>query len=83
MTTITVYSRPDCQPCKATKRKLEQLGAKYTAIDVTEDPDGLALIRDLGYLQAPVVVVRDGGEVIHWGGYAPDKIRWVADATHS
>ncbi len=79
---ITVYSRPDCQPCKATKRKLEQLGAEYTVIDVTEDPDALTLIRDLGYLQAPVIVVRDGDEETHWGGYAPDKLRWAANATN-
>ncbi|MFD3594288.1 glutaredoxin domain-containing protein [Nocardia sp. NPDC058640] len=78
-----MYSRPNCQPCKATVKKLDQLGAVYTKIDVTQDPDALELIRGLGYLQAPVIVVRDGGEVIHWAGYAPDKLRWVADATHS
>ncbi len=83
MTAITVYTRPDCQPCKATKKKLEQLGAAYTAIDVTEDDEALALIRGLGYLQAPVIVVRDGDEAVHWGGYAPDKLRWAADATNS
>ncbi|MFD6400805.1 glutaredoxin domain-containing protein [Nocardia sp. NPDC060249] len=75
---ITVYTRPDCQPCKATKRKLSQLGAAYAVIDVTKDPEALDLIRDLGYLQAPVIVVRDGGELIHWGGYAPDKLEWAA-----
>lgn len=83
MTTITVYTRPDCQPCKATKKKLEQLGADYTVVDVTEDADALDLIRDLGYLQAPVTVVRDGDDEIHWGGYAPDKLRWAANATNS
>lgn len=75
---ITVYTKPDCQPCNATKKKLEQLGAEYTLIDVTEDPDAAAAVRELGYLQTPVVVVGD----IHWSGYSPDKLRWAADATN-
>lgn len=77
---ITVYTRPNCQPCKATKRKLEQLQAEYTLIDVTEDPDALDLIKGLGYLQAPVVVARIGGEEVHWGGFSPDNIAWAVKA---
>ncbi len=79
---ITVYTRPDCQPCKATKRTLEQLKAAYTLVDVTEHPEALDLIRGLGYLQAPVVVARVGDEEFHWGGFSPDKLRWAANATN-
>ncbi|MEV6219780.1 glutaredoxin domain-containing protein [Nocardia sp. NPDC051833] len=77
---ITVYTRPNCQPCRATKRKLEQLEAAYTLIDVTEYPDALDQIRGLGYLQAPVVVARVGDEEFHWGGFSPDKIAWAVKA---
>ncbi|WP_029923876.1 glutaredoxin family protein [Nocardia otitidiscaviarum] len=67
---ITVYSRPGCQPCKATIKKLNSLGADYRKVDVTEDAEALDYIKSLGYLQAPVVVA--GGE--HWAGYSPDRI---------
>ncbi|MFE2994100.1 glutaredoxin domain-containing protein [Nocardia sp. NPDC059246] len=78
MPEITVYSRPNCQPCKATIRKLDALGADYRKVDVTEDDDALDYIRSLGYSQAPVVVA---GET-HWTGYSPDKLtKAVADGT--
>ncbi|MET8430142.1 glutaredoxin family protein [Nocardia sp. NPDC004860] len=76
MPEITVYSRPNCQPCKFTIRKLESLGAEFRKIDVTEDDDALDFIRSLGYKQAPVVVAGER----HWSGYSPDKItKAVAD----
>ncbi|MBF6538153.1 glutaredoxin family protein [Nocardia farcinica] len=71
---ITVYTRPNCQPCKATKKKLDQLGAVYTLVDVTEDAEARDAIRALGYKQAPVVVAGDQ----HWSGFSPDNLKWAA-----
>lgn len=70
MTDITVYSRPNCEPCKATIRKLNSLGARYEKVDLTEDPDALDYVKSLGYSGAPVVVAGD----VHWAGFSPDKI---------
>ena len=67
---ITVYSKPSCVQCTATYRKLDDNGMEYTLVDVSEDESALARIKDLGYLQAPVVVAPNG----HWSGYRPDKI---------
>lgn len=38
MTTITVYTQPSCQPCKATKRWLDKRGITFTEVDVTTSP---------------------------------------------
>lgn len=67
---ITLYTSPGCQPCKATKRWLDKRGVEYKTIDVTENPDDLAAIKELGYKAAPVVIVSTGDpEVeIHWQG---------------
>ncbi|MFC4128904.1 glutaredoxin family protein [Nocardia rhizosphaerae] len=73
-----MYTQPDCQPCKATKRTLDKLGAEYTLIDVTEEPDAIDAIRALGYQQTPVVVVGDE----HWSGHRPEQLRWAANATN-
>ncbi|WP_280357092.1 glutaredoxin family protein [Nocardia otitidiscaviarum] len=74
MPEITVYSRPGCQPCKATVKKLELLGAPYTKVDVTQDDRAREQMLELGYKTAPVVVVGD----VHWGGFSPDKLEWAA-----
>lgn len=67
---ITLYISPGCQPCRATKRWLDKRGVDYKTIDVTENPDDLAAIKELGYKSAPVVIVSTGDpEVeIHWQG---------------
>ena len=74
---ITVYSKPRCQQCTATKRKLDAFAVLYTAVDVTRDIAAMDYIRGLGYQQAPVVVVRDnsGGVIDHWSGFRPDRIK--------
>ncbi len=71
---IRVYTKPDCQQCDATKRKLDQLGLAYEAIDLTMDADAYALVTGLGYKTAPVVVAGDA----HWGGFRPDLIGHLA-----
>ena len=65
-----VYTKPGCVQCTATFRALDSAGVAYQAIDITDDPDALARVKALGYLQAPVVVT----ETEHWAGFRPDKI---------
>ncbi|KAB1647319.1 MULTISPECIES: glutaredoxin-like protein NrdH [unclassified Pseudoclavibacter] len=71
---VTVYSKPACVQCNATYRALDKRGIDYTVVDITEDAAALAQVKELGYMQAPVVVT-DGG---HWSGFRPDKIDALA-----
>lgn len=71
-TTITLYTKPNCVQCDATKRRFAQLGIPHTEIDVTEDAEALAHIKTLGYLQAPVVELPNGRS---WSGFRPDLIK--------
>lgn len=71
---VAVYSKPDCQPCKATKRSLDDRGVTYTSVDVSVDPAGLAYIQKLGYTSVPVVVVTAEGSLVSWSGYNPELI---------
>lgn len=68
--TITLYTKPSCVQCDATKKHLSNLGLSYQIVDLLEDESALATVKGLGYLAAPVVVVEDE----HWSGYRPDKI---------
>ncbi len=71
---VTVYTKPSCVQCNATYRALDSRGIEYEVLDVTEDEGALAMVKELGYLQAPVVVA--DGE--HWSGFRPDKIDELA-----
>ncbi|WP_416445445.1 glutaredoxin-like protein NrdH [Leucobacter sp. HNU] len=69
-TTITVYTKPSCGQCTATYRALDAKGLEYEVRDLSTDEAALQAVKDLGYLQAPVVVA--GAE--HWSGFRPDRI---------
>ena len=68
--TITVYSKPGCVQCTATRRALDRAACDYTEVDISADADARDYVMSLGHLQPPVVVVG----VQHWAGYRPDRI---------
>ena len=67
----TVYSKPSCVQCDMTKREMKKKSIEYREVNVIEDESALAKIKELGYLQAPVVLLEDG---THWSGFRPDMI---------
>lgn len=78
---FTVYSKPHCVQCDGTKRTLHKIGAEFTEVDVTESDAAREYVtEDLGYAQAPVVVVEDGTGENHWSGYRPDLLKAAAAA---
>lgn len=67
---VTVYTLPACVQCDSTKRLLTKNEIQYQEIDLSIDQEALAMVRELGYTAAPVVVVGDD----HWSGFRPDKL---------
>ena len=74
MTDLTIYTKPHCQPCAATKRMAARVGLAYEEIDVSADAGALEFIVGLGYQEAPVVVAGEQS----WSGYRPDLIKALA-----
>lgn len=72
---LTVYSKPSCVQCNATYRALDAKGIPYVIVDLSESDDALEYVKELGYSQAPVVVVDDQD---HWSGFRPDHIERIA-----
>ena len=72
--TVTVYTKPSCVQCNATYRALDSKGIEYEVLDLSADADALAQVKELGYLQAPVVITDED----HWSGFRPDKIDELA-----
>ena len=70
-----IYTKPNCQPCRMTKRKLDAAGIYYTEVDVTADETALGYIKDtLGYTGAPVVFVSTIEGDYHWYGLRADLL---------
>jgi glutaredoxin-like protein NrdH len=60
-----------------TKSWLDQRGIEYSTIDLSTDEQALAAVQELGYAQAPVVIVNDDGDNTnekHWYGFRPDLL---------
>ena len=75
---ITAYTKPECNNCDQTKRRLNKHGIEYTTVDVTEDAAAREFVTDgLGYRQMPVVVV---DENTHWSGFRIDALDKLAAA---
>lgn len=54
---ITVYSKPNCMACNFAKKYLEDKGVEFKEINVFEDAEALAMLRDKGFSQMPVVSI--------------------------
>lgn len=75
---ITLYTQPNCQPCRLTKMKLDQKGIEYTSIDLT--PESVQRFRGEDLLTAPVVEVDLGeGAQWRWAGYRPSQVERLAE----
>lgn len=77
---VTVYSTPNCSQCNMTVRFLDKHGIRYTKVDLSESEQAMALVKDLGYTSAPVVVVPFDRPVSvrHWFGFRPDLLGELA-----
>lgn len=73
-TTVTVYTKPSCVQCTATKRALTKAGIAFDLVDITTDETARNYVISLGHLQAPVVVTDDD----HWSGFRPEQIKTLA-----
>ena len=74
---VTVYSKPRCVQCDATKRALKKQGIAYAEVDMSQDLDALEHVKSLGFVQAPVA------DTDSWSGFRPDKIKGIAVAARA
>lgn len=74
---VSVYTTgPECIRCVLTKRVLAEKGVRFLEVDIrSNDAAREYVVDDLGYTEAPVVVVTDED---HWCGFRPDRIDALA-----
>lgn len=72
---ITVYTKPACVQCDATKRLLTKLNLDFDSIDITENAEAFDMIIAKGFQAAPVVNAGDEW----WSGFNPAKINGLVE----
>ena len=68
---VTIFSKNSCVQCDMTKRELGKRGVEFEEKRMDLDESYLEKAKEMGYLQAPVVILPDG---THWSGFRPDLI---------
>lgn len=79
-TRMTIFTKPGCQRCAATKRAATKAGITPLMVDVSADQEAADALRARGELELPVVSVTDaaGAEVSRWSGFRPDLVKDAA-----
>ena len=65
---ITVYSKNGCAQCKATKKWLTDRGLDYEEVNVSDHPERIAEVKDLGFNGLPVT---KSGDLVFQGFNIP------------
>lgn len=72
---ITIYTKPKCYACEATKKAMDRAGLEYEVVDVTFNQPARELLREHGFSTAPVVEIYENGSTRYWSGFRPDLIK--------
>lgn len=70
---ITVYSQPNCVPCKKVKSWLDGKDIAYVEKDVTADVAAFNELRNMGYNSTPVIVTATD----NWAGIDLAKMKAI------
>lgn len=74
---LTVYSKPNCQACRMTKKWLDDRGLAYREADVMTE-ENLALAEQYGVKEAPMVIARLESVEAVFSGFRPDLLERYA-----
>ena len=72
---ITVFTKPNCPACEATKKAMDRAGLDYNAVDVEGNHTLGQVLREIGFRSMPVIEIFDGENHRYWEGFRPDLIR--------
>lgn len=71
---VTVYTKPSCVQCEATKRMMDKLKINYLSVDITKNSAAAEMLINKGFKAAPVVIT----DTDAWAGFNPEKISELA-----
>lgn len=74
---LTVYTKPNCPMCKATRTYLEKHNIPYIEAQLETNPQIIETAKQHHILTAPIVTITtpDGNIQDIWGGFNPTKLK--------
>lgn len=76
--TVTLYSKPDCWPCRQAERVLNQSNVPFVKVDVTEDEEAYQRLVRNGFMSTPVISY--GGRMVSIDGLRDVITEWKSRA---
>lgn len=70
MSEIKVYTSESCGPCQMVKAHLKRKDFTYVERNISEDPDALTELENLGWRTTPVTLIGDSTVL----GYKPKEL---------
>lgn len=82
---LTVYTKPNCPMCKATRTYLEKHNIPYTEAQLETNPQIIKTAKQQHILTAPIVTITtpDGNIQDIWGGFNPTKLKTLQHPTQN
>lgn len=71
---VVLFTKPGCQPCKATKRVLDAKGIVFEEFDISTNAEARDKVISMGFKSAPVVMT----ETDAWSGFNPGKLAEIS-----
>lgn len=77
MDNVIVYSKNNCMQCKMTKRYLTEHNVNFQEINVSDQPEYVTYLKELGYQSVPVVMLDNIDPIV---GFRPDALKELTNA---
>lgn len=74
---VTLYTQPECLPCKRVAKKLTEAGIEFELVDISRDHVSADYVKRVLMARSTPVVESDGRLPIV--GYQPDKLKELID----
>lgn len=72
-----VYSRPGCMKCHVTHRQLKKMRIPVEKVEIDDYPEKIALMKDRGWMELPLVEATIDGEPHYWAGMSTGDLQAI------
>lgn len=69
---LTVYTQPGCQPCRLVKKRLDDAGIEYEAVDISKNDEARTYVTEVLKASSVPVIVTDTHDPII--GFRSDQL---------
>lgn len=76
MPQVEIFTKNGCPQCRMSKKVMNEHHIKYIEHNVSEHPEYIETVKNMGYRTLPVIKIKNTNEI--WNGFRPDRINAIA-----